>query len=400
MMGEPSTPHELLFIDIEGGHGGSSRSLRLLVEHLDRQRFSPTVWHRRDSGYGAQLEKANINHLHEPRIRSIVPRVSKNWKIWLTTSPSFHGLRDVATAIRRVAPDVLHLNYEGLVPLLWMVGRTAPPFKIVLHFRTNSPANWIARKYAQVINRHVDQLVFISENERDIAVAAGVNLDRIPSEVMYNPVPMLAESGPEVRRTDDAEPLRLGYLATLDEIRGGDRLIELAEALRKHKVNAKIEAYGGSPGYRKLLIFPRRTLEGLRERVAHKGLCDWITYHGRTEEPDTVMQQFDLVLWPARSYNPWGRSILEAMAQGIPVMGLGQYDKFVIDGETGCLFDRWDPGAWAKAVQRIDDERAQLDTLSKNARRKVADLCDPNRYADRMMKIYDRLIDAPSPAGE
>jgi len=397
MTGDVSNPRDLLFIDIEGGHGGSSRSLRMLVEHLDRRRFTPTIWHRRDNGYGAQLEEANIEHLHESRIRSIIPRASKNWKIWLTTLPSFFGLRKVAIAIRQRAPAVIHLNYEGLVPLLWMICRTTPSFKIVLHFRTNSPVNWVARQYAKVINRHVDQLVFISENERDIAAAAGVEVDRIASDVIYNPVPVPADSGQGTRRTDAAAPLRLGYLATLDEIRGSDRLIELADALRRQSVNAKIEAFGGSPSYRKLLFFRRRTLEELREKVTQRGLDNWITYHGRTEDPDGVLRQIDFILWPARSYNPWGRSILEAMAFGVPVLALGQYDKFVEDGQTGRLFHHWDPDAWAEAVQRLDADRSQLDTLSRNARAKVAELCDPDRYAVRMMELYDRLLEAPKP---
>ena len=388
---------KVLYIDIEGGHGGSSRSLRILVENLDRDRVAPSIWHRRDRGYSGLLDRIGIGHRHEPRITSIIPRVSKNWKIWLVSLPRFAGLCVVANEILRESPDIIHLNYEGLVPLLALLGRRSPRSKIVLHFRTMSPANWVYRQYARIINRHADHLVFISENERDMANRAGVETDRITSSVSYNPVKVTLHPAASESNVASTRPLRLTFLGTLDDIRGADRLIKLAEVLKARKINARIEAYGSSPGYRKLLIFPRGTLQKLRMQVSSLNLSEYIEYFGRTEMPEKVLADADLLLWPSREKNPWGRSILEAMAQGVPVIAVGQYDKFVTTGETGYLFDRWDPDEWATAIRRLDANRPQLTALSQNARKRVADLCDPDQYASRMMEIYDRLLAEAKP---
>jgi glycosyltransferase involved in cell wall biosynthesis len=383
---------KVLYIDIEGGHGGSSQSLRILVENLDRSRINPVIWHRRDNGYGSLLDGLCIRHRHETRIASIIPRASKNWKNWLISLPRFIGLWNVAKEILHEAPDIIHLNYEGLVPLLALLGCNENRPSVVLHFRTKSPPNWVYRQYAKIINRNADYLVFISENERKIANRAGVETDRLPGRVLYNPVKIDPKSKISQTSLGPPRPMNLVFLGTLDNIRAADRLIPLAAELKRQNVNARIHAYGGSPGYRKFLIFPRKTLERLRNQVEAANLEPWIKYCGRTEDPRNALAMADLLLWPSRENNPWGRSILEAMAQGVPVMAVGKYDKFVSSGETGYLFDHWDPDVWAKTIKKLEANRSQLTVLSRNATAKVAGLCDPDRYAEQMMQIYDRLL--------
>ena len=48
----------------------------------------------------------------------------------------------------------------------------------------------------------------------------------------------------------------------------------------------------------------------------------------------------DILITPTREYNPWGRDILEAIANGKAVISVGNYDKFV-NKNTGLLLNEF-----------------------------------------------------------
>jgi glycosyltransferase involved in cell wall biosynthesis len=384
----------VLYIDIEGGWGGSSRSLFYMVSALDRARIEPTVWHRTSGPIGERLERLGIAHRIEPRIASIIPRARNNWKIWLASGPRLLRLPSLARSIREFAPDLLHLNYEGLVPLHVALCRTGARIPTVMHVRTMSPANAIYRAYARHINRHIDHLIFITENERDRARAAGVDLDRISHSVLYNPVSAEALSAREKAPRSGA--LRIVYLGTLDHPRAPDRLIGLAAELRRLNVSCRIDCYGSPQRYRKLFIFPHRTLEELRARVDAEELGEWIVFHGHVSGPEEILRDADLLIRPARAGDPWGRDVIEALACGTPVLACGTYDRFVRSGETGYLFDHWDNATIAAVIGMLAADRALLLRLSKNARSLGRRLFDPAPYAAHVTDIYDHVLAATS----
>jgi glycosyltransferase involved in cell wall biosynthesis len=382
----------VLYVDIEGGFGGSSRSLFYMVAALDRARFEPTVWHRSSGPIGQRLDQLGVSHRVEARIASIIPRPKNNWKIWLTSVPRLLRLPDLARSIRDEAPDLLHLNYEGLVPLHVALCRTGARIPTVMHVRTMSPANAIYRAYARHINRHVDHLIFITENERGRAAAAGVDVGRVGNSVLYNPVSADMLSAPD--KAARSGPLRIVYLGTLDHPRAPDRLIGLAAELRHRSIACRIDCYGGAQRYRKLFIFPHRTLEELRARVDAEALGEWIAFHGHVGSPEDELRSADLLIRPARAGDPWGRDVIEALACGTPAIATGSFDRFVRSGETGFLFETWDDAAIAAAIGRLSEDRPLLQQLSANARTLARSLFDPAPYAARIAAIYNQVLTA------
>jgi len=385
----------VLYIDIEGGFGGSSRSLYYMVAALDRTQVEPTVWHRTSGPISQRLDQIGIAHRVEPRIASIIPRARNNWKIWLASAPRLLRLPALARSIREFAPDLLHLNYEGLVPLHIALCRGGAHIPTVMHVRTMSPANAIYRAYARHINSHIDHLIFITENERGRAEAAGVDLGRVGGTVLYNPTS--AESLAADEKPIHTGPLRIVFLGTLDLPRGPDRLIGLAAELRRQDIPCRIDCYGGAQRYRKLFLFPHRTLEELRARVHAEDLGDRIVFHGHVSGPEAILHNADLLIRPARAGDPWGRDVIEALAHGTPVLATGTYDRFVRPGETGFLFETWDDAAIASVIRTLSANRALLRRLSDNARTLARRLFDPAPYGARIVDIYDRVLAARRP---
>ena len=385
-----SKPLRVLYIDIEGGWGGSSRSLFYLVTALDRTKIVPVVWHRRKGPLSDRLDALAVEHRHEPRILSIIPWHSKNWKIWLANVPRLPGLWRLARDIRECNPDVVHLNYEGLVPLLFFARLRGLRAKVVLHLRTQAPANKIYRVYAKLINRYADYLIFITENERNRAVDAGVDVARTAHAVLYNPVSTELFCMP--RRGKLEPPLRVAYLATISVAKGASRLLELARLIRDRGLPVHIDAFGRSQRQRRLLVFRGGSLEGMREKVEREGLSGYLTLHDHTTEPERVLSEADLLLRPSILNDPWGRDVLEAMAVGTPVIGIGTYDRFIRSGETGLLMLEWSAEQCAEFLAELCRRPTVLSDMSRHARALARDLCDSSRYARAVEDIYERLV--------
>ena len=387
---ETTKPVRVLFIDIEGGWGGSSRSLLYLVGALDRKKITPIVWHRRQGPVSERLEALSIEHRIEPRILSIIPWHSKNWKIWLANLPRLLLLWQLAADIRDARPDILHLNYEGLVPLLLFTRWRGLKAKVVLHLRTQAPANWIYRIYARVINRFADYLIYITENERARATEAGVDTDRISGAVLYNPVAADSLSAP--RRRQFKLPLQVIYLSTISVAKGAARLLEVARLIRRQNLPVRIDVYGRSQEQRRYFFLRRHSSDDLRAQIESESLSACLRLHGHTNEPECRLAEADVLIRPSIFNDPWGRDVIEAMAVGTPVIGVGGYDKFVQSGKTGLLLKAWGAGDCVEFLGELCARPEMLAEMSQHSRAMARELFDPNTYALAVELIYRQLV--------
>src|SRR5690606_6154297 len=109
-------------VDHEGGHGGSSRSLHLLLRNLPAGAAAVEVWCRRPNPLQGDYEAAGIRCRVAPELPRF--RAQKTLRTTVRDFASFAAgaWRDRA-ALRRLARDVdgrfdlVHLNFESLWPL-------------------------------------------------------------------------------------------------------------------------------------------------------------------------------------------------------------------------------------------------------------------------------------------
>ncbi len=381
----------ILFIDKEGGWGGSSRSLYYLIQGLDRDKYAAKVWYKSVGPLSDKLAEIGIESRHVPSICSIIPRKSKNWKIWLVNAVKLLRLPELARQIKADESRIVHLNYEGLIPLLAVLRFVGCRKKIVVHFRTPSPPNYIYRVYAKIVNSSADYLIFITENEKSIASMAGIDLSLKAHRVLNNP---LDREYFEERKIDKSygQPVRLLFLGAIDWIKGADRLVDLAHEIRRRGINARIDAFGQSPRYKKFFVFRRNTLIALQRKVEREGLGDVIRFHGYTRDPLGELRKADLLIRPSRFNDPWGRDVLESLAVGVPIIATGDYDWFVRPGQTGYLMPQWDVSKCAEIIANLAADRDQLAGLSATARDLAKELLNPSRYAQVMDQIYSNLL--------
>jgi glycosyltransferase involved in cell wall biosynthesis len=384
----PRKPLRVLCLDIEGGHGGSSRSLFELLRYLDRGAIVPEVICRRGGSIETRYESLGIAcqiMAPLPKVSSL-PRISRNlvaYARFLSNYIAGRSAMDDLAAMINERFDVVHFNHEAYFLLArWLRPRTTAAF--VMHIRTNLFDTPFARWQCRMVAGVMDHLVFITANERrTFEGLAG----RAVGTIIHNVAAPLPEATPRHARIPDDNRLKMACLSNFSWLRGLDRLVELAAELARLERQDFLIVMAGDmkltrslPGELGRIGARGGTLE---DYVAEHGLSDYFLFLGHVAEPETVLAACDVLLKPTRESNPWGRDIIEALSAGLPVFSVGSDQTFVRDGEDGFLKPVFDAGEWARALIDLHDDQARRFKMGKAAQQHIAKLCNGHdRSAD------------------
>ena len=177
----------------------------------------------------------------------------------------------------------------------------------------------------------------------------------------------------------------VGIVGRVDEGKGIEVLLE-AMACETGPVSSAHLTVVGDVGVMETTYLER--LKVLADRL----LGTRVTFAGRRADIPAVMRCLD-VLVNASDAEPFGRSVLEAQATGIAVVGTnaGGIPEFVANEATGLVVPPSSPEALRSALQRIlgDDElRARLGAAGRA--QAVADFDVMTRY-DAVAALYRGL---------
>lgn len=385
-------PRDILYIDHEGGWGGASRSLYYLVSSLDRDRFRPKVLYRQEGPLAKALAEAGIAAEREPDIFNMTPRAATHIGNWIISAGRVRPLMRVAKRIAAMPADLVHFNYDGLVPIAPLLQRAGDQRPRVLHIRVMHPVNGMLRAFARYIAGAFDHVIFITENERDRLVAAGFPATEANHSVLYNPVSAdLFDLPPD----PPSDHFRVSFYGTLDHVRGADRMIEVAARLKAMSVNARIDLFGKGPRYRKFFILERDEERRLKDAIAAVSVGGIIALKGHTPSPEQEIVRSHLVVRASRGADPWGRDVIESMSLGTPLLASGSYGGFIEDGVTGFLLPQWSAERVAGIIAELAADPQRAAAMGRAARLRARKLFSPAVYASAIGGIYDRVLAGP-----
>lgn len=380
----------VLCLDIEGGYGGSSRSLYESIRHVG-DKASVEVWCRKDGPVRQRYEAIGVPCRVTPEMPHIssLPRFSRNLYIYSRFAlgwPSSAAFRDELAKAVAERFDVVHFNHEGLFLLLGSLrSRLGPGRAMTMHVRTYLPSTVFSRWQYRTIARNADRLVYITENERDrVSALAGRD---VPGAVIYNIVSTPEKPVVPDRSLAADKRFKVAVLSNYAWIRGVDRVVDVACALRRQRRSDVLFVMAGDMALPKSLpgALGETARQGgsLEDHARDRGVAYMFRFLGHVPEPESVLAACDVLAKPTREYNPWGRDILEAMALGKPPLSVGAYDRFIEHGETGLLTAEFDAVEWAREIARLADDRGRRAAMGKSAVKRVANLCDgPDRARD------------------
>ena len=387
----------VLCLDIEGGYGGSSRSLFEFLKSISKleKNVELEVWHRKFGPISLAYSEQNIRAQVTPSMpkATSVERFSRNcieygrfFILWLM---SYAFRKNLLNRLNNF--DLIHFNHEGLFLLAkWLRKKTRKP--ITIHIRTIPPENVFSRWQARTIARCVDGIVAISEPEAETFNRRSNYL--LAPRVIYNPISV---PSPETQTHSDIprdDRLKLASLSNFALVRGVDRLVDVAASLKKRNIKNILFVLAGDMTLPK--NFPKKSsgfkgqLSNFEAYTAECGVRDLFVFLGHTSRPETVLAGCDALIKLGRGQG--GRDILEALAAGKPVLTLGVGNQFLENGKTGILFSKFDAGAIADAIIGLANNRLKLSDLGMNGKKRVIALCNPPKRALDLLNFWQEIL--------
>lgn len=339
---------KVLHLDIEGGQGGSSRSLRYLVQGLKKMNVDSEVWHAKSGPSVLANKKNNIRCMINKNIVSIIPLRRNNLKNMALMSLKFFRLPLLALEIKKKDIDILHLNYEGLLLLALILRLVGFKKKIIVHVRTPMPKNYFSFFFCRLF-KFVDGVIFITKMEKKLFELAS-KLKFKNFIINHNPAPDLLKYKYKFRNKKSF--FKAIFLGNIDQTKAPDRIIDLAKKTKNMGLPVKYYIYGKE----KKTLFRKKNIineNSILDLINDNDLKKYVFYKGHTEKPELIINSSDIIIRPSRNGDCWGRDIIEGMSAGLLVIATGNEKVFLTHKHSGLLYKVWDANLIAKDLAVI-----------------------------------------------
>jgi glycosyltransferase involved in cell wall biosynthesis len=220
---------------------------------------------------------------------------------------------------------------------------------------------------------------------------AGLERQRAPVFRVGNPVD-IERFRP--RAADATRPPTIGIVAQITPWKGQREAIETLIRVRAVQPDARLIIAGAVKFADPSTRFDNHTyLAELRERVAAASLEDGVDFLGECEDVPDLLARCDVLLVPSWG-EPFGRSMIEAMAMGVPVVAtnLGGPAEVIEDGVSGVLVPVRDVSAMAAAVGELLANAGLRVRMGAAGRAVVVDRFEQGAYAERVVAAYAAVL--------
>jgi glycosyltransferase involved in cell wall biosynthesis len=214
---------------------------------------------------------------------------------------------------------------------------------------------------------------------RIIAVSRSVahQIAEFNPTIVYSGVPISPEIADNKRSVRDA--IVIGTACRLVPLKGVADLLQAAAALRSEFPGLRVEIAGSGP------------LQGDLELESHRlGLTEHIRFLGWRRDIGPVLRNWDIFVMPSLDEG-LGMAILEAMAEGLPVVGtsVGGIPELIEDGRTGFVVPPADPRALTQRLRCLITEPERRRAQGAAGRERVQSQFSADQMVTQIRAIYD-----------
>lgn len=361
--------------------GGSHMSALLLIEGLKGSDYEPvTVVHEEGplsdhlAGRGLPFELLPL-----PVYAGATPNALAIAAGMLRNAPR------LAAFMRRHGVDIVHGN-DFRMNLTWSAAAKLTGRPFVWHQRSlpySSSPRWRA------IALLADHLIHISETV-DRAMPA---TDRTPTSIIPNPVSPPQET-PLREAAKAAIAQELGFDPSAHVVGFVGRLVRLKRPDIFVAASARLVRRLSDVSFAFVLLGQddEGLVSDLRDLAQSMGIERRMYFAGFRTPVERWIRGMD-VLMATSEWEGFGRTLIEAMAVGTPVVAsrAGGHVEIVEHERTGLLVAPNDADAFAAAAHRIFADAGLADSLGKAGRVHALEHYSVDRHVGRVASIYDRL---------
>lgn len=369
---------QLIFlVEFSHARGGMVRSVMTLIAGLSRNHRVSLVCPK-----GSEIAL---------RMRRDCPSVSigecqagwvldwrKPWQTWKT----MRSISSEVAALRRPGPVLVITNNVGAELLAWGCGRAAQPRLFVARGGDYKGLSAVALRLA--LQQTLAIVSTTAQHRLKLGRLLGGDFLR-KTFVIWNGInvePLLTLPSPAFGNT--GRVIRIGVIGFPSERKNQLLLVEAVALFRQEELPVECHFYG-------LASSPEDAVyeQKIRRRVTELRLESVFSWHGYVEDPVELYAGVDMVVSTALEEG-FGRTIVEAMAAGRPVVALrcsGGPAELIRDGEDGILIEN-SPVALAAAIRELAANPVRCSRLAENGRiRAVGDFSE-KKYVEN----YEQLL--------
>ena len=226
-----------------------------------------------------------------------------------------------------------------------------------------------------------DLLVLSEGYKKELQASKSGRRKRIavaPNALKFDPVDM---ENPAASIKKNPAP-KIGFMGRMEPVKGIDLLIEAADKLKQSGLSFSMELAGGDGG-------------AYRETVHAKGLSEIISFPGWHDRPEEIYAHWDIFCLPSRN-EPFGLSLIEAMATGIPAVASqcnGPAD-IIEDGVSGFLTPIENADALAEKLTLLIQDNELRQQMGIAARERIKNNYSPRAVGEKIMLALEELNQA------
>ncbi|MHA1908883.1 MAG: glycosyltransferase family 4 protein [Candidatus Thorarchaeota archaeon] len=185
---------------------------------------------------------------------------------------------------------------------------------------------------------------------------------------------------PEIEKNWD-----LAFMGRLEHMKSVDVFPEMLLLLKETHPNIKMVITGEG-------AYKERILRDFEE----KGVQNMVEYLGviNISRVPEIINRSRIFLYPSRR-EPFGLSVIEAMACGVPVVTANVYgpSEIITNGKDGIAVTPGDAKILAEAIVPLLDSPSLRDEIGKNGRKTVENRFSLNSHLQKMIEIYNELVE-------
>jgi glycosyltransferase involved in cell wall biosynthesis len=292
----------------------------------------------------------------------------------------------LARLLKDLRIEIIHAHVARDYPLAALAASRADPTQLVL----TRHVLFHLHKSHRLTLRYVARVIAVSRAVSDRLRAQRI-FDRARITVVHNGIDIerFARGGEGAAAKPPGARLRVGMIGHLAPIKGQKEFLRAAAIVCKSRDDVDFVIVGEDKSYKGE---NRRRLEKL---IGELNLGKQVILQGWTDDVPKLLGTLDLFVSPARA-EPFGLSIVEAMAAGVPVLAtMSEGACEIIDpDQTGRLVPLRDVDALAGEMLDLLQDGVECQRLSANARRAVRDRFSLERMVDETENVYREVLTA------
>ena len=278
--------------------------------------------------------------------------------------------------VREQRIEIVHAHVARDYPLAALAtGRSKARLVLTRHvlFPLNRIHKLTLRRTARVIA--VSRAVAESLNSQRIFAA-----ERIVT--IYNGIDVDKFAGTAKDSATDRK-LRLGMVGHIAPIKGQEDFLRAAAIVQAGRDDVEFIIAGEDKSH------SGENRDALEKLISDLKMDGRLLLIGWVDDVPNLLSTLDLFVSPARS-EPFGLSIVEAMAAGVPVVATASEGarEIIEDNQTGRLVPVGDAEAMAMSITHLLNDSAERKRLADNARISVHEHFSLEKMVERTEQVY------------